>query len=55
MKDWKAAVRTWEKSRTNNRNAAPVPDWFNKDYSEKDDTELSEEDYEFIRSLKGSD
>ena len=38
-----------------NKNAAPVPDWFNKDYSEKDDRKLSDEDYEFIRQIKERD
>ena len=44
-----------KQSKSNNRNAAPVPDWFNKDYSEKDDRKLSDEDYEFIRQIKERD
>ena len=54
MKDWKAAVRTWEKSgntSNNTKQSAPVPTWFNKKY---DDEELGEKEKEELESiLKG--
>jgi len=35
MKDWKAAVRTWEKNNYDKQEEAPLPTWFDKKIEEK--------------------
>lgn len=41
MKDWKACVRTWE--RTTKQEEIPLPSWFNQEYKEKERTDEQEQ------------
>ena len=52
IKDWKACVRTWERYPKKESKKDIVPEWMNKDLNKGD--ELSDEDREFIRQVKGS-
>lgn len=52
MKDWKAAIRTWEKNRTNkDERREELPDWFDKDIAKK---EISEEEQQEFEDLLNS-
>jgi len=50
MKDWKACVRTWEKSRNTKvvYQEKPLPDWFGKEMQTQGVTKLEEEEMESI-------
>ena len=53
MKDWKAAIRTWEKREFSNKTTKPireeiVPEWFNKDIEKKP---MSKNDEEELKSM----
>lgn len=50
MKDWKASVRTWEKSRNTKvvYQDKPLPDWFGKEMQTQGVTKLEEEEMESI-------
>ena len=50
MKDWKASVRTWEKSRNTKvvYQEKPLPDWFGKEMQTQGVTKLEEEEMESI-------
>lgn len=52
MKDWKACVRTWEKKSKNiiAKEEKPVPDWFDKELEQESD--LTDEDREFIKQVE---
>ena len=51
MKDWKACVRTWEqRDKKNNQDTSKLPDWFDKDFKERERTEDEERELqELIR------
>ena len=55
MKDWKAAVRTWERNR---KAEAPkkekvVPEWFNKEYETETMSELEDKEWnEFLENFR---
>ena len=50
MKDWKASVRTWEKSRNTKvvYQEKPLPEWFGKEMQTQGVTKLEEEEMESI-------
>lgn len=50
MKDWKACIRTWEKSRNTKvvYQEKPLPDWFGKEIQTQGVTKLEEEEMESI-------
>lgn len=50
MKDWKACIRTWEKSRNTKvvYQEKPLPDWFGKEMQTQGVTKLEEEEMESI-------
>ena len=50
MKDWKASVRTWEKSRNTKvvYQDKPLPEWFGKEMQTQGVTKLEEEEMESI-------
>lgn len=47
MKDWKAAIRTWERNKTFTKEEKDVPEWFDKEFTKKENKEelkITEED-----------
>ena len=50
MKDWKAAIRTWEQ-RTTKKITKTIPDWFNKDI-ESEEIEPDEDFKNFIEGFR---
>ncbi len=51
MKDWKAAIRTWEKR---NKNNEQLPDWFDQSY-EKEEIELTDDERKWLEEITRSD
>lgn len=51
MKDWKACIRTWEqRDKKTNQDTTKLPDWFDKDFKERERTEDEERELqELIR------
>lgn len=50
MKDWKAAIRTWERNRPSNQTKEQLPDWFDKNIEKQEISK--EEQQEFDELLK---
>ena len=49
MKDWKAAIRTWEKNKRNNTEEKNIPNWFGEDLNKEE--EKSEELKDFLKRI----
>ena len=46
MKDWKAAIRTWERNRPSNQKKEEVPEWFNEEVKPESITKEEQEEFE---------
>lgn len=48
MKDWKAAVRTWEKNYQPSQSKEQLPDWFGKDIEKQEISKEEEQEFQNI-------